>query len=163
MLAGVAGAIVSNPADTVLTRLNTTKPPPPAPIPAPTPPVRRRMWESVTASRPAVAGAVGSNIGEPSGNGLGLWLRRGGNGLRRRGDGGEGEGSEISEISDSVEQLRQQRQASREDSGEGDWREVVKAMLKTEFGAMGLFRCVWLGQQYSMASQSALILLMVSL
>lgn len=119
MVAGVAGAIVSQPADTVLTRLNTTvkkASPPPTPQIA-TPPRVRRPWDL----KPSVAGAVG--------------VRAGGNGVFG-GGGGMGSRRALGLMEVEVEEAEEED----EEGGGMDWKDVVREMFEGEGGVMNLFR-----------------------
>lgn len=156
MVAGVAGAIVSQPADTVLTRLNTTVPKSIAPSPqvVPSSASSRTQWARSPMNvlrRAAVAGAVGAQaagsigtraLGESSANsnrefGLGLRGERTGMKDVMDNDGAEA-GVNMTEQWGSVEE-KEQRYVETEASGV-DWRMVVKDMMTGELGPMGLFR-----------------------
>lgn len=111
MTAGVAGAIVSQPADTVLTRLNTVKPSPPPPAQvAPS----SRVTSPWLRSPSVLAGAVGSSSGS-SVLGGDKW------GGRR----GEVEVAEKVEVEEATTQ---------------DWKVVVREMFEGEGGVGSLFR-----------------------
>lgn len=116
MTAGVAGAIVSQPADTVLTRLNTLKKPA-LPTGKLTPKIGR-PWDL----RPSVAGAVGAGTGVSNGNGVFDMPSQGGLGvgLLEKEGGGEEEDEE-------------KLQAP-------DWKEVVRDLFEGDEGVSALFR-----------------------
>lgn len=156
MMAGVAGAIVSQPADTVLTRLNSStvrkpvNPSPPA-LPPQSSPQAQWVRSSVdVVGRPAVAGAVGvPSVGSLSSGRLRDAPQRGnemfGLGLGERArvqdvvEGGEGIDSGISEqaLSGGGRGDRREEPEGREVA---DWRRVVKEMMTGDLGPMGLFR-----------------------
>lgn len=113
MTAGVVGAIVSQPADTVLTRLNTVQPPPPPPAKlAPSPRVRSPWLR--TPSVLAGAGGIGVSNGSGAFGGERLGERR-----------GEVEVAEKVEVEEATTQ---------------DWRVVVREMFEGEGGVGSLFR-----------------------
>lgn len=124
MTAGVAGAIVSQPADTVLTRLNTLKKPSP-----PAGKAGKLTPSTIGRLRPSVAGAVGAGsgssdvigmVGMPSGRGLGS----GSVGLLEN----EGKG-----VGGREEEGEEKLQAP-------DWKEVVQDMFEGDEGVSALFR-----------------------
>lgn len=128
MTAGVAGAIVSQPADTILTRINTVRQPAPvAAAPAPPVPERRNPWDL----RPSLA-TVGSSS-SPSSSGASA--------AGAFGRGRAGVGLMEKEASSSSESVLGQEGGAAEGSAP-DWKEVVREMFEEGEGVGGLFRCV---------------------
>ncbi|CAN0081634.1 unnamed protein product [Ectocarpus sp. 6 AP-2014] len=112
MTAGVAGAIVSQPADTILTRINTVVPKS-SPVPAAAA-TRRRPWDL----KPSLAGSVGSSSSSAAGGGV---FGREGVGLMEKNNASGGGGG----VEDSA--------------GPPDWKEVVREVFEGEEGIGGLF------------------------
>lgn len=123
MTAGVAGAIVSQPADTILTRINTVRQPAPVPA-APAPPTtgRRNLWDM----RPSFA-----TVGSASSSG--------GSAAGAFGRGGQGVGLMEKEAPSSEGFVGQEGGAAAP-----DWKEVVREMFEDGEGVAGLFRLVLL-------------------